>query len=304
MGEPDILDAVVVGGGPAGLTAAIYLARFRRRFVLLHDGSSRASWIPLSRNHPGFPDGISGVDLLDRMRRQAQAFDAPIEQARVEAVTSQGDHFKVAVEDGRDLLARNVLIATGVVDLGPPLPEIEAAVRRALIRICPICDGYEVSGKPVGVLGRDALGAREALFLRGYSDAVSLIHTGPPEALPPEERQTLAAAGVELIEAPPDSLRLEGDHVLCGPRRFDALYLAYGVSPRCELARGAGARAAKDGRLIVDDHQMTTAPGLYAAGDLVRGLNQISTAEGEAAIAATAIHNRLREREPPGQGAR
>lgn len=294
MGEPDILDAIVVGGGPAGLTAAIYLARFRRRFLLLHDGSSRASWIPLSRNHPGFPDGVSGVDLLDRMRRQAEAFDAPIEQAQVSAVTVRGDHFQVTV-DGRDRLARTVLIATGVVDLAPPLPEIEAAVRRAVVRICPICDGFEVSGKPVAVLGRDPLGAREALFLRGYTDALTLIHTGPAEALPAEERGALAAVGVALIETPPAALRLETDHVLCGDRRFDALYLAYGVSPRGELARGAGARAAEDGRLIVDEHQMTTTPGLYAAGDLVRGLNQISTAEGEAAIAATAIHNRLRQ---------
>jgi len=294
MGEPDILDAVIVGGGPAGLTAAIYLARFRRRFLLLHDGSSRASWIPLSRNHPGFPDGVSGVDLLDRMRRQALAFDARIEEAHVEAVTPQGGHFKLALE-GRELWARNVLIATGVVDLAPDLPEIEAAVRRALIRICPICDGFEVSGKAVAVLGRDPLGAREALFLRGYSDDLTLIHTGPPGALPARDRASLEAAGVALIEAPAETLRLESDYAECGGRRFDAVYLAYGVSPRCELARGAGARAAEDGRLIVDERQMTTTPGLYAAGDLVRGLNQISTAEGEAAIAATAIHNRLRE---------
>jgi thioredoxin reductase (NADPH) len=303
MGEPDILDAIVVGGGPAGLTAAIYLARFRRRFLLLHDGSSRASWIPLSRNHPGFPDGVSGVDLLDRMRRQAMAFEAPIEQGRVEAVRASGDHFQLTV-DGRELLARTVLLATGVVDLAPELAEIEAAVRRSVVRICPICDGFEVSGQAVGVMGDTALGAREALFLRGYTDDLTLIHTGPAEALPAKERAALAAAGIGLVEVGPEAVRLESDHALCGERRLDAVYLAYGVSPRSELARGAGARMAEDGRLIVDDHQMTTTPGLYAAGDLVRGLNQISTAEGEAAIAATAIHNRLRALEPVAAPAR
>lgn len=293
MGEPDILDAIVVGGGPAGLTAAIYLARFRRRFLLLHDGASRASWIPLSRNHPGFPDGVSGVDLLDRMRRQALAFEAPMQEGLVESVRPLKDGFSVTAE-GRVLRARTVLLATGVVDLAPKLVEIEAAVRRSVVRICPICDGFEVSGQALGVLGESARGAREALFLRGYTDDLTLIHTGPPGALPAACRKDLAAAGIGLIEAGTEAIRLESDRAFCGERRFDALYLAYGVSPRFELAKGAGARLDKEGRLIVDDRQLTTVPGLYAAGDLVRGLNQISTAKGEGAIAATAIHNRLR----------
>jgi thioredoxin reductase (NADPH) len=303
MGEPDILDAIVVGGGPAGLTAAIYLARFRRRFLLLHDGSSRASWIPLSHNHPGFPGGVSGVELLERMRRQAEEFGAPIEQGRVEAIRPRGEGFCVTVE-GRERLARNVLLATGVVDLAPDLAEIEAAVRRAVVRICPICDAFEVTDETVGVLSETAFGAREALFLRRYTADLALIHTGRPEALPAGDRAALAAAGIEVVEAGPGAVRLERDHALCGERRFDALYLAYGVSPRGELATAAGARSDEDGRLIVDDHQQTTVPGLYAAGDLVRGLNQISTAEGEAAVAATAIHNRLREAEPAAGPAR
>ena len=294
------LDAIVIGAGPAGLAAAIYLARFRRQVLVLHDGDSRAAWIPRSHNHPGFPGGIVGVDLLDRTRRQAEEFGARIEEARVTGLAVDGDGFTVVTAD-RSLSARSVILATGVVDRLPDLPGVEAAVRRSLVRICPICDGFEVVGQTVAVIGDSALGAGEARFLQTYTDDVTLIHTGAASDLPDEERASLAKAGVRLIEAPIQEVTLDHDRLTAlaftqqGRLEFDAVYTALGVDPRTDLADQAGARRCDDGRLIVDDHQETTVPGLYAAGDLVRGLNQISTGQGEAAIAATALHNRLRE---------
>ena len=294
------LDAIVIGAGPAGLAAAIYLARFRRQVLVLHDGDSRAAWIPRSHNHPGFPGGIVGVDLLDRTRRQAEEFGARIEEAQVTGLAVEGDGFTVTTAD-RSLSARSVILATGVVDRLPDLPGVESAVRRSLVRICPICDGFEVSGQALAVIGDGPLGAREALFLQTYSDAITLIHTGTPGDLPDGERQGLAKAGVRLIEGPIQEVTLDHDRLTAlaftqqGKLEFDAVYTALGVDPRTDLAVQAGAERCDDGRLIVDDHQETTVPGLYAAGDLVRGLNQISTAQGEAAIAATSLHNRLRE---------
>ncbi|HEX3699697.1 MAG TPA: FAD-dependent oxidoreductase [Phenylobacterium sp.] len=150
------------------------------------------------------------------------------------------------------------------------------------------------------MIGRDAHAAREAVFLTTYAAQTALIHVGRPEALPAAERHALAAAGVELLETPIDSVVLDRRRIsaICfGPdaaRRFDSLYSALGVAPRTRLALRAGAAADETGRLIVGEHQETSVPGLYAAGDVVRGLNQISTAEAEGAIAATAIHNRLR----------
>jgi thioredoxin reductase (NADPH) len=152
----------------------------------------------------------------------------------------------------------------------------------------------------VAVIGHGPLGAREALFLRTYADELSLIHIAAPDALPAEERAQLARAGVKVIEAPIDSVELQPDRprALCfsgnGRMEFDALYSALGVTARTGLALAVGARHDDQGRLTVDDHQQTSIPGLYAAGDMVRGLNQITTAQGEAAIAATAMHNRLR----------
>lgn len=136
------LDALVIGAGPAGLTAAIYLARFKRRLLVVHDGASRAGWIPLSHNHPGFPGGVSGEELLARMTAQAESFGARLRPARVEQLSLEGDGFAVTI-DGEVVRARCVLLATGIVDNVPSIPGVEEAVRTGLMRICPICDGFE-----------------------------------------------------------------------------------------------------------------------------------------------------------------
>lgn len=292
-------DAVIVGGGPAGLTAALYMVRFRRDVMVIDGGASRAAWIPTTHNHPGFPDGVSGEALLDLQRRHALRYGAKIQPGEVEALAVEAEGFTLNV-DGASLRARTVLLACGVEDNAPDLPEVDVSVRNTLLRICPICDGFEVTGQRVGVIGHGPLGAREALFLRTYTDQLTLIHVAASDALPEAEREQLARAGVRIIEAPINSVELQPDQprALCfsgaGRLEFDALYSALGVTPRTGLALAAGARHDDQGRLVVDDHQQTSIAGLYAAGDMVRGLNQITTAQGEAAIAATAMHNRLR----------
>ena len=291
------VDVLIIGAGPAGLTAATYLARFRRRVLVADGGAARACWIPVSHNLPGFPHGITGEAILARMTEQALEFDAVIEPGRVTSLARDGDGFTADL-NGRELRARAVLLATGVSDHHPDLPGVERAIERALVRICPICDGYEAIDKAVAIIGKDDRGVREAAFLRTYSDRVALIHTGPAEALTRED--DLGRLGVELIRAPIDNVRLEGDRVTAlswggAFRAFDLVYSALGTSPNADLARSLGARTGDDGCMVVDPHQATSVPGLYAAGDVVRGLNQIAVAGAEAAIAATAIHNALRE---------
>ena len=291
------VDVLVIGAGPAGLTAANYLARFRRSVLVADGGCPRASWIPLSHNMPGFPAGITGDAILARMREQAEEYGAVIEAGWVDRLTRDGDHFTAAFA-GREVRARAVLLATGVVDHHPDLPGVERAIERALVRICPICDGYEARDKAVAVIGNSDLGVREAAFIRTYSDRVTLIHIGPPGEL--TEREALARLGIELVETPIETVRLEGDRVtaLCWNgeyRAFDLVYSALGTSANAELAAALDCRLAEDGRLEVDLHQRTSTPGLYAAGDIVRGLNQIAVATAEAAVAATAIHNSLRD---------
>jgi len=293
------LDCVIVGAGPAGLTAAIYLARFRRRFQVIESSDSRAAWIPRSHNHPGFPNGVRGPTLLARMRRQAEHYGAAFTRGAVEEVSRTRTGFRISTAD-EVLTARTVILATGVTDNPLPIPGLEDAVARGLVRICPICDGYEVIGQTVGVIGVDDHCAREAIFLRTYSEDVAFIHVGR-ERLPAATRKTLAKAGVEIIESAIGRVTVEPRRVTAfdlgakEPRRFDAVYSALGFTPRNALAVDLGAKLDDGGRLIVNAHQETSVAGLYAAGDVVRGLNQISTAQGEGAVAATDVHNRLRK---------
>jgi thioredoxin reductase (NADPH) len=169
-------DCLIVGGGPAGLTAAIYLTRFHLDIRVIDAGNSRASWIPCTRNHAGYPDGISGEELIRLMTEQAQKYGAKIETARVTRLARIEGGFEADWGSGCET-ARTVLLATGVTNRRPPMDEDihNEALARGLIRYCPICDGYEVTDKRVGIIGDDSHGVAEAVFLRGYTPHVTLI---------------------------------------------------------------------------------------------------------------------------------
>jgi thioredoxin reductase (NADPH) len=289
-----VYDVIIVGAGPAGLTAATYLGRFRRRALVLDGGPSRASWIPESHNTPGFPRGVGGDALLARMGEQAGLYGAERRTARAETLTRVDDGFALATDDGDTVRGRFVLLATGVVDRLPDLPNIEDAIHAARVRICPICDAYEAIDQRIAVLGDGDLGVREAAFLTTYSPHVTLLHLGPTSTL-----SEPAPRGVELLPVDLSSVSVGAGPVEVkpadqAPRVFDCLYLALGCEMQSRLAVRWGATHDDVGNLVVNAHQETSIDGLYAAGDVVRGLNQIAVATAEAAIAATDIHRRLR----------
>ena len=144
MDEP--LDCLIVGGGPAGLTAAIYLARFHLKILVVDDGKGRATSIPCTRNLSGFPDGISGRELVERMREQAQLYGAKLVEGYVSRLDKAEGGFSANYGSGT-VLAKSVLLATGVTNRKPPMEQAlhDDALDRGLIRYCPICDGYEVT---------------------------------------------------------------------------------------------------------------------------------------------------------------
>jgi thioredoxin reductase (NADPH) len=301
MEEP-ILDSLIVGGGPAGLTAAIYLARFHLDILVVDSGKSRASWIPCSRNHAGFPGGIEGKALLKRMRQQACKYGAKIETETITKLErdEKAGLFTATWGSGK-AIARTVLLATGVTNRRPPMDEDlhDDALSRGLIRYCPICDGYEVTDKKVGVIGSDSHGVAEALFIRSYTANVTLIAPDKALRLKPEDAEKLKAASIEAIDGPAQAVAITGNCIVVetaeGTFSFDSVYPALGSDMHTQLGEMVGARLADDGCFLCDDHQRTSVPGLYAAGDVVHGLDQISHAMGEGGVAATTIRNDLAE---------
>lgn len=295
-----MLDCLIVGGGPAGLTAAIYLSRFRRDIRVIDAGSSRASLIPTSHNYPGFPEGIGGRELLARLREQARRYGTVLTAGHVDELEHSGTEGFVARSGTEHVEARTVLLATGVVDIEPVLPNLKDAIRTGLVRHCPICDGFEVIDKKVAVIGHGVKGVSEARFLRHYTDQLTLFTLGAEHDIGNEERAALHAIGVPMVEEPLHEICTElGAIVGLTTRsgktyRFDTLYSALGCDVRSELARRMGAACDAVGQIVVDDKLRTTVPNLYAVGDAANDLNQIAVGAGHAAIAATHIHNLLR----------
>jgi thioredoxin reductase (NADPH) len=296
-----LLDCAIVGAGPGGLTAAVYLSRFRRSIVVLDAGNSRARWIPESHNCPGFPSGISGDAFLVRMAAQARSFGARIESAEVASIERLGNDYEdgFALDSGGARFdARCVVLATGCEDLMPRLEGLEEAVACAALRFCPVCDAFEAVDRDIAVHGPFASAARHALFLRTYSPRVTVVPTDADASAHPRG-QELHEAGIAATSVPTD-MRFDGERcsflIDAQRRTFDVVYAMLGSRQRSGLALSLGAHCDDEGALHVDSHLRTSVPGLYAIGDVVSALNQIAVATGHAAIAATAVHNALSPR--------
>lgn len=298
---PTQVDILIIGGGPAGLTAALYLARYHLDTLVIDNGRSRAASIPMSHNLAGHPDGISGLALLSRMRTHAIEYGARLISGEAKTLRRGDAGFSLTLADRQRFGAPAVLLATGVRNRRPAMPDAlhDDGVARGLIRYCPVCDGHEVTDARVAVVGTATRGYKEALFLRSYTRDLTLIAPDGPHALDAEQRTTLAAAGIVTIDGPASDFALLPAGIRCatpaGPQQFDTLYPALGSDIHAALAAQMGATCGPDGCIRTDSHQRTSVPGLYAAGDVVLGLDQISHALGEAGVAATAIRNDLAE---------
>ena len=298
-------DIVIVGAGPAGLSAALYAARFCRDTLVLHDGASRAASIPVTQNVPGFADGVTGTDLVERMSRHAMRFGARIREARISRVVRDaGKAFELQSEEGESWIARALILATGLEHNCIPIDRDlhECAVQRGVLRYCPVCDGYEHRGQRIGVVGCDVSGAAEALFLRQFSKDVHLLTQSSAE-LTRDQRRDLVRTGIQTITDPIAGYELAGNRMLVRlagkpePLEFDVVYPALGTRPRNALAKMLGIPIAADGKVAPDAMLGTPSPGVFCTGDLIEGLDQISVAMGQGAVAATRAHNWLREQD-------
>ncbi len=293
---PAEVDAIVIGGGPAGLTAALYLARFRRSVLLLDAAQSRLSKIPRSHNYPGFAEGVTGTSLLATLREQTLRYPVHSVTAEVHTVQRHGEGFEVGWAGG-SARARQVLLATGVTDIPPAMPYVLEALRAGVLRYCPVCDGYEVIDQAVGVIADGEAGVGEALYLRHFTPHVTLFMEQGAAALDADARRRLMEAGIAWADAPIDGIRHWEDRITVrhGERETacDSLYCALGLDIHTSLAQQLGAQVDDDGYLVIDRHHATTVPGLWSAGDVSQGLNQITVAMAGGAIAAAAMHRQL-----------
>ena len=288
------LDCIIVGGGPAGLTAATYLRRLHRRVAVFDDRRSRARWIPESHNCPGFPLGVSGTELLQRLRDQAANYGATFHPTRVTSLHQVNGGWEAESDDGR-FAAPVVLLATGVVDRLPELTsgDAEEALRSGLLRSCALCDGFEATDRRLAVVGPLTKAIANARYMRTFSGDVSVVpipdqgdsnfqtETEGLLVLPTLRSLACRDEGWDLIDANGDT------------HRFDFVYAAMGAPARGELARQAGVEFNDEGAVLTNEHMETSRAGLYAIGDVVTDLNQIAVAFGHAAIAASAIHRAL-----------
>lgn len=298
------LDSLVVDGGPAGLTAALYLARFRRRVLVVGAGDPRALWIPISHNIPLFAAGIGGPEIRARRRASLAPYGVPVLAGDVISLAREGDGVtaEVARRDGRRqrLSTRHAVLGTGAVDVEPPLPDVEGAVRAGCVRHCPICDGHASREQRIGVIGHGARGAAEAIFVAcTCSDDVTLLtHGAPMGDFDDATRRQRGELGVRMAKRPVLALERDGERIAAiraeggETLRFDVLDSALGLTYGNAFARQLGASLDARGAIVVGEGGETDVRGPHAIGDVAEGLDRIAVAVGQAAVAATRIHNR------------
>ena len=293
----ELWDAVIVGGGPAGLSAAVYLGRSRRRVLLFDLGESMAKWEPEVENYLGFPEAITGRSLLERGRAQVRHFGVPGVEGRVEGLTRQSDRFVLA-SGPATYGSRRVLLATGLTHLLPEIQGAQACLGRTVF-FCKDCDAYRVQGKRIAIYGNRNEAARYALAMLAFSPFVTIVTDGKRPVWEVAWGAALAEYDVPVrMERIKELAHRDGRLAAVvfeeGPScEVQAMFTTRGDVFHTGLAEGLGAAEDEEGQLIVDADMRTTVSGLYAAGCVTPANCQLIIAAGQGATAAQAIDRDL-----------
>ena len=302
---PDIYDCIVIGAGPSGLTASVFLARYRRRVLTFHHASPRNLY---SHGVHGFlgHEGILPVELLMRGQEEVRQYGGTIVEARVRGAERLGDcHFRIEAMAPSGALvaheARTLLLATGLKDLTPDCPGFSEFYGTTVFH-CPDCDGYEVTGKRVAVLGRTGGVVGLCRGLRTWTDRLTVVTDGETDQVDPAQREALGQLGIDIIERPIAGLEGDVAQRQLARVRFadgsalecDALFFDFGTVPAADLHVELGCTLdGESGLVAVNGEQETSVSGVYAAGDLTPRSQLAVVAAAEGAMAAIAIHKAL-----------
>jgi thioredoxin reductase (NADPH) len=297
--EPGIREVIVVGGGIAGLSAAIYLGRAQRDTLVIDSGHSMAKWEPVVENYLGFPRGVAGEDLLRDGCAQARKHDIRFVRDEISSV-SFGNSAFVLKGKKKTYRSKRLLLATGIFHLPPEIPGVKECLGHSMF-FCKDCDGYRVRGKRIAIVGSNNEAVEYALGMLHYSACVIVATNGKRPSWSKRHARWL-----KEYEIPVARQRIRDvDH---RKRRIRALEFAKGESVKIDyifttrgdifynqLAKKLGAKVDSDGQIRVDQCMRTTVPRLYAAGCVTPANCQMIIAAGQGAAAAQAINRDLFE---------
>jgi thioredoxin reductase len=290
-------DVVVIGGGPAGLSGALWLARYRRKVRVFdaEDPRNAATWAV--HGYPGLQD-ISPQDLRKTLKLQAVDAGAEYEPGVVVALEGEQDDFRVTMEDGRVFGARRILIATGLKDIIPEIPGLDQFYGTSIWH-CPDCDGPSVVDRKIGVIGWGRQIAAYCMYFLTWTEQMTVLTHGHPPELEQKARDALKRWNIPVREDVIERLEGEGGQVQRvvfhdgSTEDFDAMFFHIASGPGSSFAADIGCQADEDGILEIDREYQTTVPGVYAAGDIVPGSRLAIRAASEGVRAAVGIHKSL-----------
>jgi thioredoxin reductase (NADPH) len=300
----DTYDVLIVGGGPAGLSAALYLARYDRTVALFDAGQGRSTWHQVNHNYLGFPGGVAALRLRELGReqladyRQVKVLEHKIEAMRRDPPTSSGPGGELFVAESQAgaWRGRAVILCTGVIDHYPHFNGWDEYVGRSMFW-CITCDGYGCKGARVVVAGNSDASAAEAMQLRRFTDKLTVLTDSQECNISEKFQERLRRAGIPLIHDKIAEVIGEHGHfeAICtrGGRRIelDQLFSQQGATPQSKLAVDLGVRLSPSGYIETDTEQKTNVPGVYAAGDVTRLFShQVAAAVHEGGQAASAAN--------------
>ena len=281
-------DVAIIGGGPSGLSAAIYTARADRRTLVFDSGGGTTRDVDTMENVYGFPDGVTGPELVELGREHATKFGAEIVEEEVVHVGRAGERYRVETTVD-EYEVDGVILATGADYERPAIADVESYEGRG-VSYCVACDAFFYSDSPVAVVGTGNYAAQEALMLLDYTDDVRLLTNGAEFEADERLRRRVEDAGIPIVTDRLDRLvgedgleavvTKDGDHI-----EVDGLFVALGTAGGTDIAEMLGVPV-EGGEIRTDPDQSTTAERVYAAGDVTGGHQQISTSVGEGARAA------------------
>ncbi|MES2464966.1 MAG: NAD(P)/FAD-dependent oxidoreductase [Armatimonadota bacterium] len=298
--EPDDYEVIVVGGSFSGLSAALQVARARRKVLVIDAGKPRNRFAKAAHGFMG-QDGRTPAEILDTARRQVLAYPTVrITEGEAKHARRIGERFQVTLGNGRQLWTRRLILATGVTDHLPEIPGMKELWGRGVMH-CPYCHGYEVADRGLAVLGTSEKSAHQALLVRDWSSDVTLLTNGT-DTLTDEDRERLKQRNVKIVEAPLARLIPRGRE-LAGVELKDGRTLPLAglfIAPRCSLTSplaqelGCEIEDGASGPVIkTDAFKETTVPGVFAAGDAARPLHSITFASADGVMAGVFAHQSL-----------